>query len=142
MQDGTQCICFHLDLCYLSYPVILYDNVVVFFKSIPLKKVRTQISVLNLQEQNLFLLLYYFICQTDVFCLATSFPIWKQKLNHWRVRSGSQCCTYDMCLFFFCVCFQIEMKLKILESKHQEEKLKMQQRHDADVEKVRILSER
>ncbi|GLD66148.1 centrosomal protein of 112 kDa-like protein, partial [Lates japonicus] len=31
---------------------------------------------------------------------------------------------------------EIEMKLKILESKHQEEKLKMQQRHDADVEKI------
>ncbi len=30
------------------------------------------------------------------------------------------------------------MKIKVLEAKHQEEKLKMQQRHDADVEKVRI----
>ncbi|XP_037647681.1 centrosomal protein of 112 kDa [Sebastes umbrosus] len=29
-----------------------------------------------------------------------------------------------------------EMKMKVLESKHQEEKLKMQQRHDADVEKI------
>uniref|UniRef100_A0A8C3G576 Centrosomal protein 112 n=1 Tax=Cyclopterus lumpus TaxID=8103 RepID=A0A8C3G576_CYCLU len=29
-----------------------------------------------------------------------------------------------------------EMKIKVLESKHQEEKLKMQQRHDADVEKI------
>lgn len=35
------------------------------------------------------------------------------------------------------MCFQIEMKIKVLEAKHQEEKLKMQQRHDADVEKVR-----
>ncbi|TNN85462.1 Centrosomal protein [Liparis tanakae] len=31
-----------------------------------------------------------------------------------------------------------EMKIKVLESRHQEEKLKMQQRHDADVEQVRI----
>uniref|UniRef100_A0A7N6AEH6 DUF4485 domain-containing protein n=1 Tax=Anabas testudineus TaxID=64144 RepID=A0A7N6AEH6_ANATE len=30
----------------------------------------------------------------------------------------------------------IEMKIKVLEAKHQEEKLKMQQRHDADVEKI------
>ncbi|XP_078125986.1 centrosomal protein of 112 kDa isoform X3 [Sander vitreus] len=30
----------------------------------------------------------------------------------------------------------IDMKIKVLESKHQEEKLKMQQRHDADVEKI------
>ncbi|XP_016529502.1 centrosomal protein of 112 kDa isoform X2 [Poecilia formosa] len=29
-----------------------------------------------------------------------------------------------------------EMKIKLLEAKHQEEKLKMQQRHDADVEKI------
>ncbi|KAA8585068.1 hypothetical protein FQN60_003762 [Etheostoma spectabile] len=29
-----------------------------------------------------------------------------------------------------------EMKIKVLESEHQEEKLKMQQRHDADVEKI------
>ncbi|KAK9535053.1 hypothetical protein VZT92_007458 [Zoarces viviparus] len=29
-----------------------------------------------------------------------------------------------------------EMKIKVLESRHQEEKLKMQQRHDADVEKI------
>ena len=40
------------------------------------------------------------------------------------------------------MCFQIEMKIKVLEAKHQEEKLKMQQRHDADVEKVRIKTER
>lgn len=33
------------------------------------------------------------------------------------------------------------MKIKVLEAKHQEEKLKMQQRHDADVEKVRIKTE-
>ncbi|XP_042249170.1 centrosomal protein of 112 kDa isoform X1 [Thunnus maccoyii] len=31
---------------------------------------------------------------------------------------------------------EIEMKIKVLEAKHQEEKLKMQQRHDADVEKI------
>ncbi|XP_049924583.1 centrosomal protein of 112 kDa isoform X2 [Epinephelus moara] len=31
---------------------------------------------------------------------------------------------------------ETEMKIKVLESKHQEEKLKMQQRHDADVEKI------
>ncbi|XP_056258410.1 centrosomal protein of 112 kDa isoform X3 [Seriola aureovittata] len=31
---------------------------------------------------------------------------------------------------------EIEMKIKVLESKHQEEKLKMQQRHDADVQKI------
>ncbi|XP_029364407.1 centrosomal protein of 112 kDa isoform X2 [Echeneis naucrates] len=31
---------------------------------------------------------------------------------------------------------EIEMKIKVLESKHQEEKLKMQQIHDADVEKI------
>lgn len=36
------------------------------------------------------------------------------------------------------ICFQAEMKFKVLEAKHQEEKLKMQQRHDADVEKVRM----
>uniref|UniRef100_A0AAQ5ZWX7 DUF4485 domain-containing protein n=1 Tax=Amphiprion ocellaris TaxID=80972 RepID=A0AAQ5ZWX7_AMPOC len=29
-----------------------------------------------------------------------------------------------------------DMKIKVLEAKHQEEKLKMQQRHDADVEKI------
>uniref|UniRef100_A0A3B5LS62 Centrosomal protein 112 n=1 Tax=Xiphophorus couchianus TaxID=32473 RepID=A0A3B5LS62_9TELE len=32
--------------------------------------------------------------------------------------------------------FVTEMKIKLLEAKHQEEKLKMQQRHDADVEKI------
>lgn len=42
---------------------------------------------------------------------------------------------------FLCV-HQIEMKIKVQESKHQEEKLKMQQRHDADVEKVRNQTER
>ncbi|XP_056144442.1 centrosomal protein of 112 kDa [Lampris incognitus] len=31
---------------------------------------------------------------------------------------------------------EIEMKVKVLEAKHQEEKLKMQQRHDADVQKI------
>ncbi|XP_023204176.1 centrosomal protein of 112 kDa isoform X1 [Xiphophorus maculatus] len=31
---------------------------------------------------------------------------------------------------------ETEMKIKLLEAKHQEEKLKMQQRHDADVEKI------
>ncbi|CAK6964763.1 centrosomal protein of 112 kDa isoform X2 [Scomber scombrus] len=31
---------------------------------------------------------------------------------------------------------EIEMKIKVLEAKHQEETLKMQQRHDADVEKI------
>ncbi|XP_035852867.1 centrosomal protein of 112 kDa isoform X6 [Sander lucioperca] len=31
---------------------------------------------------------------------------------------------------------ETDMKIKVLESKHQEEKLKMQQRHDADVEKI------
>nr|XP_020475503.1 centrosomal protein of 112 kDa isoform X2 [Monopterus albus] len=31
---------------------------------------------------------------------------------------------------------EIEMKIKVLEAKHQEEKLKMQQSHDADVEKI------
>ncbi|KAM7386838.1 hypothetical protein PAMA_009460 [Pampus argenteus] len=31
---------------------------------------------------------------------------------------------------------EIEMKIKVLEAKHQEEKLMMQQRHDADVEKI------
>lgn len=39
------------------------------------------------------------------------------------------------------MCLQTEMKIKVLEAKHQEEKLKMQQRHDADVEKVRIKTE-
>uniref|UniRef100_A0A7N8WZY3 Centrosomal protein 112 n=1 Tax=Mastacembelus armatus TaxID=205130 RepID=A0A7N8WZY3_9TELE len=37
---------------------------------------------------------------------------------------------------WFSVYFQIEMKIKVLEAKHQEEKLKMQQSHDADVEKI------
>ncbi|XP_037834665.1 centrosomal protein of 112 kDa isoform X2 [Kryptolebias marmoratus] len=31
---------------------------------------------------------------------------------------------------------ETEMKIKVLEAKHQEEKLRMQQRHDADVEKI------
>ncbi|XP_045897260.1 centrosomal protein of 112 kDa isoform X1 [Micropterus dolomieu] len=31
---------------------------------------------------------------------------------------------------------ETEMKIKLMEAKHQEEKLKMQQRHDADVEKI------
>ncbi|XP_029997601.1 centrosomal protein of 112 kDa isoform X2 [Sphaeramia orbicularis] len=31
---------------------------------------------------------------------------------------------------------ETEMRIKVLEAKHQEEKLKMQQRHDADVEKI------
>lgn len=48
------------------------------------------------------------------------------------VFSITQC--YNIWLSF---CFQAEMKFKVLEAKHQEEKLKMQQRHDADVEKVR-----
>lgn len=38
---------------------------------------------------------------------------------------------------FGSLCSQTEMKIKVLEAKHQEEKLKMQQRHDAEVEKVR-----
>ncbi|XP_037544466.1 centrosomal protein of 112 kDa [Nematolebias whitei] len=33
-------------------------------------------------------------------------------------------------------CKETEMKIKVLEAKHQEEKLRMQQRHDADVEKI------
>jgi len=36
------------------------------------------------------------------------------------------------------LCSQTEMQIKVLDSKHQEEKLKMQQKHDADVEKVRM----
>uniref|UniRef100_A0A3B4B8P6 Centrosomal protein 112 n=1 Tax=Periophthalmus magnuspinnatus TaxID=409849 RepID=A0A3B4B8P6_9GOBI len=32
--------------------------------------------------------------------------------------------------------FQAELKMKVLEAKHQEEKLKMQQRHDGDIEKI------
>uniref|UniRef100_A0A3B4Z4P3 Centrosomal protein 112 n=1 Tax=Seriola lalandi dorsalis TaxID=1841481 RepID=A0A3B4Z4P3_SERLL len=40
------------------------------------------------------------------------------------------------CEIWFSAFFQIEMKIKVLESKHQEEKLKMQQRHDADVQKI------
>ncbi|XP_071766552.2 centrosomal protein of 112 kDa [Centroberyx gerrardi] len=31
---------------------------------------------------------------------------------------------------------EVEMKIKVLEAKHQEEKLKMQQRHDTDVQKI------
>lgn len=38
-------------------------------------------------------------------------------------------------LVFHCV-FQTDIKFKVLEAKHQEEKLKLQQRHDGDVEKV------
>ncbi|XP_030264210.1 centrosomal protein of 112 kDa isoform X2 [Sparus aurata] len=34
------------------------------------------------------------------------------------------------------VCTTTEMKIKVLEAKHQEEKLRLQQRHDADVEKI------
>lgn len=40
-------------------------------------------------------------------------------------------------LVFHCV-FQTDIKFKVLEAKHQEEKLKLQQRHDGDVEKVRL----
>lgn len=40
---------------------------------------------------------------------------------------------HDTVLYFF----QSDVKLRLLEAKHQEEKLMMQQRHDADVEKVR-----
>uniref|UniRef100_A0A665UKL1 Centrosomal protein 112 n=1 Tax=Echeneis naucrates TaxID=173247 RepID=A0A665UKL1_ECHNA len=43
---------------------------------------------------------------------------------------------YCTCDIWVSACFQIEMKIKVLESKHQEEKLKMQQIHDADVEKI------
>lgn len=46
-----------------------------------------------------------------------------------------------MCDIWFSTCFQAEMKIRVLEAKHQEEKLTMQQRHDADVEKVRIKTE-
>lgn len=35
------------------------------------------------------------------------------------------------------LCSQTDVRLRVLEAKHQEEKLKMQQRHDAEVEKVR-----
>lgn len=38
---------------------------------------------------------------------------------------------------FHCV-FQTDIKFRVLEAKHQEEKLKLQQRHDGDVEKVRL----
>ncbi|MED6251547.1 hypothetical protein ATANTOWER_032531, partial [Ataeniobius toweri] len=37
---------------------------------------------------------------------------------------------------------ETEMKIKVLEAKHQEEKLKMQQRHDTDVEKARMKNMR
>lgn len=40
-------------------------------------------------------------------------------------------------LVFHCV-FQTDIKFRVLEAKHQEEKLKLQQRHDGDVEKVRL----
>lgn len=43
-----------------------------------------------------------------------------------------------LCVTFGFVCSQTEMKIKVLEAKHQEEKLRMQQRHDADVEKARM----
>lgn len=36
------------------------------------------------------------------------------------------------------VCSQTDVQIKVLEAKHQEEKLKLQQRHDADIEKVRM----
>uniref|UniRef100_A0A8C5DB39 DUF4485 domain-containing protein n=1 Tax=Gouania willdenowi TaxID=441366 RepID=A0A8C5DB39_GOUWI len=42
---------------------------------------------------------------------------------------------YSMCSHYHCRGFG-DMKMKILEAKYQEEKLKMQQRHDADVEKI------
>uniref|UniRef100_A0A3P8SWU2 Centrosomal protein 112 n=1 Tax=Amphiprion percula TaxID=161767 RepID=A0A3P8SWU2_AMPPE len=47
-------------------------------------------------------------------------------------------CQRVLCgLFIYCyVDESTDMKIKVLEAKHQEEKLKMQQRHDADVEKI------
>uniref|UniRef100_A0A7N8WNU5 Centrosomal protein 112 n=1 Tax=Mastacembelus armatus TaxID=205130 RepID=A0A7N8WNU5_9TELE len=47
-------------------------------------------------------------------------------------------CQSVHCGFIYCYIdkYDIEMKIKVLEAKHQEEKLKMQQSHDADVEKI------
>lgn len=60
-----------------------------------------------------------------------------KELNPWWVKMLH---IHTVILFF--MCFQVEMKIKVLEAKHQEEKLKMQQTHDADVEKVRIKTKR
>lgn len=52
------------------------------------------------------------------------------------------CVLTPLSVMVLCVSVQAErLKTKVLEAKHQEEKLKMQQRHDADVQKVRVLTD-
>lgn len=51
------------------------------------------------------------------------------------------CVLTPLSVMVLCVSVQAEMKTKVLEAKHQEEKLKMQQRHDADVQKVKVLTD-
>lgn len=51
------------------------------------------------------------------------------------------CVLTPLSVMVLCVSVQAEMKTKVLEAKHQEEKLKMQQKHDADVQKVRVLTD-
>ncbi|KAJ0058120.1 hypothetical protein NL108_007403, partial [Boleophthalmus pectinirostris] len=72
-------------------------------------------------KQKLFLSLFLFLngctcvccCQVDVSSADSDL---EARLNSWNLGA--------------------ELKMKVLEAKHQEEKLKMQQRHDGDVEKI------
>uniref|UniRef100_A0A667YY54 Centrosomal protein 112 n=1 Tax=Myripristis murdjan TaxID=586833 RepID=A0A667YY54_9TELE len=59
-----------------------------------------------------------------------SSPIKRSCQDDVRMVSSLPYMTLSLCFF------QIEMKIKVLEAKHQEEKLKIQQRHDADVQKI------
>uniref|UniRef100_A0A3P8SYN9 Centrosomal protein 112 n=1 Tax=Amphiprion percula TaxID=161767 RepID=A0A3P8SYN9_AMPPE len=54
------------------------------------------------------------------------------RLNSWNLGVSPEACLRVL----GSMQLSTDMKIKVLEAKHQEEKLKMQQRHDADVEKI------
>uniref|UniRef100_A0AAQ6A7S9 DUF4485 domain-containing protein n=1 Tax=Amphiprion ocellaris TaxID=80972 RepID=A0AAQ6A7S9_AMPOC len=62
------------------------------------------------------------------------------RLNSWNLGVSPEACLRVLGSMQLSatvtVTLNTDMKIKVLEAKHQEEKLKMQQRHDADVEKI------
>uniref|UniRef100_A0A3Q2ZJN0 Centrosomal protein 112 n=1 Tax=Hippocampus comes TaxID=109280 RepID=A0A3Q2ZJN0_HIPCM len=65
------------------------------------------------------------------------------RLNSWNLGVSPEACRWRTwnCQRVCALCTvratsQVDMRVKALECKHQEEKLKMQQRHDADVDKI------
>uniref|UniRef100_A0A671X2K1 Centrosomal protein 112 n=1 Tax=Sparus aurata TaxID=8175 RepID=A0A671X2K1_SPAAU len=67
------------------------------------------------------------------------------RLNSWNLGVSPEACLEHFGYMQLSTCcssatvrvnLNTEMKIKVLEAKHQEEKLRLQQRHDADVEKI------